>query len=284
MHASHSLVGLASLLTLSVAAPAPGREINIPAGVELGRVKVCNSLHEQGTRHTINAYMACTQLESPVRFNLHSLVQDKGNICSYSQGGNCDKPVFIVDSSANTQVADVAPKWTLMMTSVLCIPGSAGMGSASASGSLGYDSIPVPVLPYAPLKSDNPKPAIVARQNPNPQPGDALICSPDIRPGPCFKVSASSSCTALRPGVSRAVRTIYQNWGSYCEYFATGDCHERLGYSDSTKQNIRSTVPVRIGAQMGSAYCIASPLGAEGAGVEEEGWKAGEFVAEEGGN
>jgi hypothetical protein len=281
MRITHFVGGLASLAILSVAAPAPGREINVPGGAELGRVKVCDGLRQQGTCKDMHANMACTELESPVKYNLNSIVQDKGNMCAYHQGGGCDKLAFIVDSSDSTQTADVSPKWAPVLTHVLCVPGHAGMDSASASAALGAsmdNSIPI-------LKSSTLQPEMVARQNPNAALGDALICSPDIHPGPCFKVPASGTCTDLPANIDRKVRHIYQNRGSYCEYFKTDDCHGRLGWSDSTKESKRVTVPDDFGDRMGSAYCIRSPLAAQGAGVEgeAEGWSLGEFVAEAGG-
>jgi hypothetical protein len=110
--------------------------------------------------------------------------------------------------------------------------------------------------------------------------GNALICSPDINPGPCFKVPTSGICTDLPANVDRKVRTIYQNAGSHCEYFKSDDCHGRLGWSDA-RQSMRVTVPDVIGNAMGSAWCQLTPLVAEGAAVEDTDYSEGEFVAEE---
>jgi hypothetical protein len=110
--------------------------------------------------------------------------------------------------------------------------------------------------------------------------GNALICSPDINPGPCFKVPTSGICTDLPANVDRKVRTIYQNAGSHCEYFKSDDCHGRLGWSDA-RQSMRVTVPDVIGNAMGSAWCQLTPSVAEGAAVEDTDYSEGEFVAEE---
>lgn len=268
MYTTRLLVGLAGL-ALSIAAPTPG-DAN---ALDLGKVKVCDGLRQQGTCKDINANMACVALESPIKYNLNSIVQDKGNMCAYYQGGSCQNFAFLVDSSHDTQTADVSPKWARVLTHVRCIPGSAGLKLASAAASLGANVEHLDPV----LKSDSSTPDIVVRQSPV---GDALICSPDIHPGPCFKVPASGTCTDLPANVDRRVRTIYQNAGSHCEYFKSDDCHGRLG-SSHAKQSMRVTVPEAIGNAMGSAYCQLSPSAAEGAAVEETGWKMGEFVAEE---
>ncbi|KAF1930391.1 uncharacterized protein M421DRAFT_90937 [Didymella exigua CBS 183.55] len=150
MRTNHLLTSLTSLVALSItalsiaalsiAAPAPGHELTIPAGADLGKVKVCNGLRSQSTCHAITAHMACTQLQPPVRYNLRSLVQAKGNICVYHQGPRCENPIFIVDSIASAQSADAAPKWSPVLTSVLCAPGSADAASASASASHGVEA------------------------------------------------------------------------------------------------------------------------------------------------
>ncbi|KAF3037564.1 hypothetical protein E8E11_005932 [Didymella keratinophila] len=119
--------------------------------------------------------------------------------------------------------------------------------------------------------------AIIARQS---SVGDALICSPDINPGPCVKVPASGACTDLSANIDHKVRTIYQNASSHCEYFKSDNCQGRLGYSDA-RQSMRVTVPDVVGNAMGSAFCQRSAAVAEGATGEETGYVEGEFVDEE---
>lgn len=272
MHVTHLIAGLVGL-TLSVAAPTPGDA----GALELRKVKVCDGFGQQGTCKDISANMACAALESPVKYNLKSIVQDKGNICAYHQGGGCNNFAFLIDSSHDTQTADVALKWYPVLTHVLCIPGLSGLKPASIAASLG-----VKIEDLAPvLASDSSKPDLITRPNPNSPVGDALVCSPDTLTGPCHKVPASGTCTDLPANVDHKVRTIYQNRGSYCEFFKSDDCRGRLGWSDSAKQSMRITVPDAFGNVMGSVNCKLLPSVAESAGVEETGWEEGDFVAEE---
>lgn len=261
MHITHLLVGLAGL-TLSVAAPTPG---NADA-LELSKIKLCDALHQQGTCKVINANMACVELGSSLKHNLNSIVQDKGIMCAYHQGDGCQNLAFLIDSSHDTQTADVDPKWSPVVTNIQCIPGREGLKPSSLAASLSAKIEDLPPIPKS-------TPAIATRQSPI---GDALICSPDITTGPCAKVPASGACTDLPANVDRKVRTIYQNGGSHCEFFKSDDCQGRLGWSDA-KQSMWFTVPDAVGDRMGSAFCQRSMATGESA----VGGETGGFVEEE---
>ncbi|KAF2625201.1 hypothetical protein BU25DRAFT_493176 [Macroventuria anomochaeta] len=287
MRASHLLAGLASLLALTSAAPTPGgitvTTVTTDASLELGKVKLCNGLRQQGNCVTVNAHLQCIQLDAPARFNVQSIIQSKGNLCSYSQGNRCDNTAFTIDSGSNEQAADVSSKWPPVLTGVICLPYSkAGASTNKAAVKI----LPLPQEDAAAAHTIDTRAKSTTETTPHhltssvSPVGDTLLCAPDINPGPCFKISATSQCVSLHPTISRQVRTIYQNKGSYCEYFRTDDCCGRLGYSDSTRQNVRTSVPELIGGQMGSAMCRPSAFG-EGGEVEGgDGFAPATFVAD----
>ncbi|KAJ4318450.1 hypothetical protein N0V94_004405 [Neodidymelliopsis sp. IMI 364377] len=257
MRITFILGGLASLLNLSLAAPTP-EHIITDAALELGKVRLCNGIRGGGTCVDVNAHLTCVQLASPVRFNVQSLVQSKGNYCVYSQGNWCDNNAFGVNSGQSEQVADVSPKWSPVLTGIICIPYSSAKAAVDdnlESQAAGV-STAIPVAQeLANREADNKSSLGYSSPILSSPVGDALLCKTDFNTGPCFKIVANGQCIDIVGGVDRHARMIFQNKGSVCEYFETDGCSGKLGSTDSTRGNIQVLVPSQIGDRLGSALC-----------------------------
>jgi hypothetical protein len=245
MRTSFLLAGLMAVLGLSLAAPileniTTANSVTAMASSELGWVRLCNGRRGEGTCIEVNALMSCQQLASPVRYNVQSLVQGKGTLCVYSQRGSCDNTnnAFEVISGSSEQSADVNPKWSPVLTSVICIP-------APGPRKNSMDEIAASTTPTTDFSTSSPA-------------GDALLCKTDINNGPCFKIEANNQCTDIVGAVDRQVRTIYQNKGSVCKYYKTDTCSGLLGTSDSTHQTINESVPPEFGHQLASVHCCSA--------------------------
>ncbi|KAH6644003.1 hypothetical protein C7974DRAFT_12516 [Boeremia exigua] len=255
MRIRYLLTGLIGLFALSFAAPTSGNDaspaaaadVTTDASLELGKVRLCTGRRGQSTCVEVNAHMNCQQLRSPVRYNVQSIVQSRGSLCSYFQDNECNNTAFTVDSGRSEHSVDISLKWSPVLTGLICIPGA----KVEAT-----DTMVVTATDSSPLRF----------QTESHSRFHVRLCTEPNAYGHCLEFPAQFTCFALRAPFRNNLKSWTLSTNIVCEFYTGDSCvlsYRVFGASNfGSKEDWTSNMPSNYSAIITGVHCVDYNRGA----------------------
>ncbi|KAL5120894.1 hypothetical protein ACEQ8H_001081 [Pleosporales sp. CAS-2024a] len=87
-------------------------------------------------------------------------------------------------------------------------------------------------------------------------PGETIVCRSTIDIGQCETISANHACIHFRSDLRHNIRSVYQAYGSACNYYPDScDPHTAVMRVDTHQQAINVTLDKSTGDRIGSVLC-----------------------------